>query len=447
VSVRSASRSAVRRVQGTLTILRTLRGQHRVPYLPPERLHELRDQRVRETVLYAAEYVPFYRDHFRRERIDPRELRSADDLAQLPLLDKASVHGRLDRFRSHAFRESEVVSVKTSGRSGAWLEVWHDRRSLLAGIAYSERERAVEAHFAGRHYRYPVLEIRAADSSVQQVQRVYRGASFRPLRPRVYLIAIETPTEEVVGILNRKRPAVLRTYGSYADVFFRVVDAEQLDVVLPRVVAYAGDAMSAPARAFVEERFGVPVLSRYGAVEAPRIGFFCEERSGFHLNEDIGHVRLVTPDGRDAPAGEVVISNLVNRGCVLLNYRLGDFAHWVDGPCACGRTLRRIGDLEGRVAEVLRLDGGRLVHQYAIWHALTSIAELVNFQLVQVEPQRFELRLQPASRGRYEHVAGEAAARVRRLLPDCVVDPAHAAQLDLERRNGKLERIVPLPGR
>jgi phenylacetate-CoA ligase len=247
-----------------------------------------------------------------------------------------------------------------------------------------------------------------------------------------------------VAFLNRERPAVVRTYGSYADVFFRVVDAEQIAVALPRVLSYGGDAMSATSRAFIEERFGVPVISRYGAVEAPRLGFSCEVRSGFHINEDLGHVRLITPDGRDAPAGEVVVSNLVNRGSVLLNYRLGDFAHWLDERCACGRTLPRIGDLEGRVAEVLRLDGGRLVHQYAVWHTLTAIEELINFQLVQVEPHRFELRLQPAARERYGSVAAEATARVESLLPDCLVVPVHAEQLDLERRSGKLRRIVPL---
>ena len=219
--------------------------------------------------------------------------------------------------------------------------------------------------------------------------------------------------------------------------------SEGLEVTLPRVVVYGGDAMSAEARAFVEARFGVLVISRYGAVEAPRLGFTCEERRGLHVNDDLCHVRLLDSEGREAAAGEVVVSNLVNRGTVLLNYRLGDFAHWLDEPCKCSRTLRRIGDLEGRVAEVLRLDGGRLVHQYAIWHALTSLPELVNFQLVQREPRRFDLRLQADAAG-YDRVAAVATARVRKLLLDCVVEPSRAEHLDIERRSGKLRRIVPL---
>ena len=83
------------------------------------------------------------------------------------------------------------------------------------------------------------------------------------------------------------------------------------------------------------------------------------------------------------------ISNLANRGTLLLNYRLGDYARFAQGACPCGRTLRRLEGLEGRVAEVLRLGNG-FVHQYAIWHALTAIDDLVNFQLVQLKRRRFE---------------------------------------------------------
>ena len=45
----------------------------------------------------------------------------------------------------------------------------------------------------------------------------------------------------------------------------------------------------------------------------------------------------------------MVISNLVNRGAVLLNYRLGDVASLSTGKCSCGRILLMLSELEGRV--------------------------------------------------------------------------------------------------
>jgi len=42
--------------------------------------------------------------------------------------------------------------------------------------------------------------------------------------------------------------------------------------------------MTDPGKAFIEREFSVPVLSMYNAVEAFKIGFFCEARHGFHLS-------------------------------------------------------------------------------------------------------------------------------------------------------------------
>ena len=75
--------------------------------------------------------------------------------------------------------------------------------------------------------------------------------------------------------------------------------------------------------------FGIPAFSIYASVEAPSIGFECKEHRGIHINEDIYPVRIVDGSGRSLPPGErgeVVVSNLVNRAMVLLNYRLGDLA-------------------------------------------------------------------------------------------------------------------------
>jgi phenylacetate-CoA ligase len=436
----------IARARGTMTILRALRGQRRLPYAPRAHIEELRDRRVRETVVYAAEHVPYYRDLFRRHGIDPRELASAADLTRLPLLDRNELQADPNRFRSTAFAERDVLALRSSGRTGVPVCAFHDQGSLLAAIAHSERDRAVEAHFCGRRYRYPVVEIRSEGSTVAFVQGVYRGSSFRPFRPRVHVLSVETPPERVVDELNRLRPAALRAYGSYAEAFFRLLAAKGLHVRLPRVVVYIGDDMSPAAREFIERRFGVPVISRYGAIEALRIGFMCEERDGFHLHEDLCHVRLVDPEGRNVRPGEVgrvVVSNLINRGSVLLNYELEDLARWTDEPCACGRTLHRLLTLEGRVAEVLHLDDGRFVHQYAVWHTLSALDGLVNFQLAQIEPRRFELRLQ-AEPESYERIAPVAVERLADLLPGCRIVVSNHERLELVRRNGKLSRILPL---
>ena len=80
---------AVSKLGGSASIARRLIGQRRFAYLPPEQLAERRDRNVRSIVRYAAATTPFYRDWFREHGVDPREIRRADDLVRLPIIDKA----------------------------------------------------------------------------------------------------------------------------------------------------------------------------------------------------------------------------------------------------------------------------------------------------------------------------------------------------------------------
>jgi phenylacetate-coenzyme A ligase PaaK-like adenylate-forming protein len=440
----------IARARGTLTILRELRDQRRLPFLPRERIHELRDARTRAMIRFAAEHVPYYRDLFRSEGIDPRELRGADDLRRLPLLDKRMVLEDPARFRSPAVARGDGLWVHSNGsRSNLRFGVFHDRRSLLQTIAHGERDRAVESALCGKRVRYTAVEIRDPTATLWKVQRFYERASYRPLRPKRLSIALSEPVDRVVELLNELRPDVVRSHGSYLAAFFRLVEERGLELRAPNAVVYAGDAMPPAARRFVEERFGTAVLSRYGAVEALKIGFTCEERDGFHLCEDLCHLEVVDAQGNrlgSGALGETVISNLVNRGTVLLNYRLEDLVRVTDAPCPCGRTAPRVTEIEGRAADVVYLPNGDLVHQFTIWCAIESLRGLSQYQVAQTDPTRFELRLVVSEADAYERVAREAAGRVRTVLRGLEVQPVRVERLEQDG-SGKIRTLISLPPR
>jgi phenylacetate-coenzyme A ligase PaaK-like adenylate-forming protein len=113
----SAAPKIVSQAAGMTTILRALPGQTRLPFLPREALEDLRDRRVRDTVSYAAEHVPFYRDVFRDEGLDPGEIRTADDLTRLPLV-RDEVLPEARHFRSDAPGARDDVELQSSGTTG-----------------------------------------------------------------------------------------------------------------------------------------------------------------------------------------------------------------------------------------------------------------------------------------------------------------------------------------
>jgi phenylacetate-CoA ligase len=163
------------------------------------------------------------------------------------------------------------------------------------------------------------------------------------------------------------------------------------------------------------------------------------------VHEDLCHVRVVRADGGPVDPGEqgeVVISNLVNRATVLLNYRMGDLGSWSAEPCACGRTLGRLRDLDGRSEDIVRTADGRLVHPRAIWGALKEQPGLLQYQLVQSAGDRFELRLRTHDAAVYERIAPRAVDALRVLLgPSAEIAHARVETLAPEG-GGKFRAVV-----
>jgi phenylacetate-CoA ligase len=201
-------------------------------------------------------------------------------------------------------------------------------------------------------------------------------------------------------------------------------------------------------RAEVAAAFGAPVLSRYNAVEAMKIGFTCETGGGFHVHEDLCHVRVVDRDGRTVPdgtPGQVVLSNLVNSATVLLNYRLADVASFATASCPCGRTLRMLADVDGRVEDVLDLGGGRTLHPRGVWAVVKPHAEVQRYQLVQTGSRTFVLRLVIEADAAYARLAPLLVASLEQLLGPGIQVVAERHRALAAEASGKLRMVVALP--
>lgn len=433
------------RVAGTLTVLREWRGGMRTPLRPADEVARARDERVRAMVEEASASVPHYREQFRELGIDPREIRTADDLARLPLLDRATVAAEPARLRSAAVAGEDVSIVHTSGVTGEPLPIAHDRASLLRNIVWSRRESRPVSSFGVPAFGGSVVAVLEPEATARQVDRANRGLAWRPGRPKKTVVSTDDPLDVAVAAIEEAKPDLVVGFGSYLELLFRTVAAQGGLAHLPKVIRYGADAMTGYGRGEIERALGIPVLAGYGAAESLRLGYVCEQRSGFHLHDDILHVVVVDESGAAVPdgaTGELVISNLVNRGTVLLNYRLGDLGRIERDACPCGRASPRIVEIVGRTADVVRLPGGRRLTPDEVARC-AEVAEVVRFQLVERAAGRFELRLRTVDAEPADSVREAVASRVRGLLDgaevEVVIDQGLAAGT-----GGKFRPVVPL---
>ena len=437
--------SPLKRAYGSVVVVANVRGQRRVPFLPREKVERRRDAAVRRTVAYAANTVPYYRKLFASEGIDPREIRGAEDLERLPILDRGLVRRQPELFLSDSRRARNCLTFTTTGTTGTPLRISHDRRSLLANIGFGERERAPVIEGTGGSFRPKELYVGNETSTMKDVVAFYEQNTFMPARPRRRFVSVREPIERVAALTRLERPDVLVGYGGWIQLFFSTVAARGLEIHPPKMVMYMAEALPHGGREQIEGTFGIPVMSRYSAAEAFKIAFYCERRTGFHLHEDLCHVRAVRDDGATAAPGEVgrlVLSNLVNRASVLLNYPIGDLGAIAAEPCTCGRSFRLLSELEGRVEDILRLADGRFVHPRAVWQVFQGDPEVLQYQLTQHEPDRFELRLATVDVHAYERAEARARPLLETLLgPDARIEARRVSESE-PRGDGKFRAVA-----
>jgi len=444
------------KTHGNMVVLANLSSDRGMPHLRRDRILRMRDRRLRRMVRYAATTVPYYRDLFRRLRIHPQDLMGPSDLDSLPLVDKKALFADPAQFVSESVDGLRSLPFLTNGTTTTRLEIRHDPGSLLANMAFGERERKTFTKTLGKSGVSREAVISYKSSTFRQVNRYYRDSTWFPVRPNRLMLSVEDRLDQLVDAINAFRPELIRGYGSHLETFFRLVSLRGIDLHRPRILLTVSDAMTAPGREFVENEFGVKVFSLYNAVEAFKIGFTCETSRGYHIHEDLCHLKIVGPDGVRVPngkTGEIVISNLVNRGTVLLNYRLGDMGAMATEPCPCGCPLPLLEHLHGRVGDVLVLENGSLIHQSSVWGVMRTVPDVLRYQLIQIEPERFEIKILAADRVTFGRIAPDIETLLKGLLGNMAVDPVFAPELAnlvptkfrpvISRCSGRMEPALP----
>jgi phenylacetate-CoA ligase len=437
------------RVMWTMYLARHWRGQSRFPYRPAAAIERAQSRRVREMVSHAFRTVPYYRETIKRLSLVPHEFRSARDLSRLPLIEPDQLQRDPEYFQSDSHRMGEDLESRSGGSTGAPRGVKWDTAAIFQNAAHAERERSIIAKAVGRFVQYRESVIASQYGTEREIQDLYAKRAVLPSRSRVqyqHLSLLDSP-EKNVALLNEFKPDVIRSYGSYLDRLFTHVHGTGAEFHKPKVVFYDADELPERARKLIADDFGVCILSAYQAVEAFKIGFECEQHSGIHLNSDLYPVRLVDDDVNEVAegeSGEVVLSNLVNRATVLLNYRLGDVAHMLPTGCACGRTLPLMSFIEGRTDDWLTLLSGDAVHPQSIRTLFTNEKEVSQYQVIQRRLDHFTVAIAGIAENAIlaERIVGRFKTRFGQQVS---VDVSFVASIE-PSVGGKIRPVISLVG-
>lgn len=419
MSDRSALPSLARRAVLAARFTAAAVPEWRLPFRSRATIEHAQRRRLRAAVAHAYEHVPYYRETMRRLGLQPSDLRTAPDLAKLPLIEREQLQRDPEYFVSRAQPVADYVEAQTSASTGEPVKFFRYVPGVSRQVLGFERMEPMLARLSGKRWRRREALL-VPPSSGTSAANTDPDVQWLGLHLRVVCstFSLFEPPADVAPRIERFRPDLIRGYGSYIEALYAHLLSGKRPVHRPKVVIFVADPVSDPIRRMIREELGVPVLSLYQAVESGIVGWECEHQSGHHLNIDLCPIRIVDANRREVTpgeSGEVVISNLVNRGTMLLNYLLGDLARRLPGRCECGRSLPLLSEVEGRTTDWLWSASGRPMHPQTLRGILRAVDGVRRFQLVQGRPGHVRVITVAAPGADRENIRARVLEEARRF--------------------------------
>lgn len=352
-------------------------------WLSPESLQDLAAARLRAMVAFSVEYVPHYRSQFAELGLMPSDIRSAADLAVLPVLSKETVRAHPERFQPARLRE-RVVTQSTGGTTGTPL------RYQVSASAMQYNYAAYEVRF--RRWAGVALGDRMASINGRKVVPVEQldppfwrhNLAFNQLYLSAYHLT-EKNLPAYLDRLERYRPEVIVGYVSSIHLIADYIIRQGFEGrILPRSVMVSSETLFPWMRDDIEQAFGCPVFDGYGLGELTALITQCSH-GGMHISPEYGVVESVEVDGEN----HLVSTGLFNKAMPLLRYDTGDLVEWADSSttCPCGRGLPLVGKVLGRADDYILTPDGRFVGPAPLSLAFQSVSGIREAQIHQETPE------------------------------------------------------------
>lgn len=405
--------------------------------------------KLRETIKWCYEKIPFYQGAFDARGIKPEELTKLEDLRKFPFTIKNDLRDNYP-FKLCAVPMSEVVRVHaSSGTTGKPITGPYTRQDLedwgecMARMLWAQGVRPDDVF--QNAYGYGLFT---------------GGLGYHQGATKIGCAVVPTSsgmTERQLMLMKDFGATVLGCTPTYA--LTMAEKAEKLGMNMRewplRIGTFGAEPWSVAMRREIEERMGIKAHEAYGLTEmmGPGVAFSCAEYN-LHINEDHAYPEIIDPVTEmplpDGQPGELVFTALQRRAMPLIRYRTKDITALRRQPCACGRTLVIFEKITGRYDDMLIISGVN-VFPSQIETILMEFEEVEPHYLIRVFKKGYldamsvevETKEEIYARGpeKLEEIGRKLTARVYQVVGIHI--PVSVAPFNsIARSEGKAKRVI-----
>jgi len=366
-------------IRDSVRIAVQLASAGRSQWWAENRIRRHQDQKLVDTLRYAVERVPHYRDL----GLKADQITSAADLEHFPVLTKSTLQENQVKLLADGVTLDTCKTSITSGSTGEPTTSAFDRNTWLL-CKYTLKIRRLLAYGVGIGKRV-LLVSEMHPEEIADSSRVFGSGLLFGQR----YVSIHQPVSHGLHELRSFRPHAIYAFPSYLAELLEYCERQQ--EILPSLgtIFTSSEVLSEGLRQRLMNAFSADVCDVYGNTEFKEVAWQCRSKR-YHVNFESTWVETI--DDAEDGFGTVLLTTLVNRAMPLIRYRVGDRVRMGTGQCDCGRNGPWLAAVSGREVDMLILADDRRLSPYL----LTSIIELDpgirRYQIVQSTPSELTIR-------------------------------------------------------
>lgn len=351
-------------------------------------------KKLRELLIHANNNVPFYRKMFNENKINPSEIKSTDDLSQLPIINKDIINENLKNLLSKNYKKNELIKSMTGGSSGNPLNFYIDRNWMASNMGAAYRSWS----WAGYHPGNKMLYLWGAQRDLKKPNKIglIRDKLLRVVKLNAFRLTNQNMAE-YAKIINKFKPKIINSYSSSIFTFAEYIHNNKIELYKPNAILTTADMISEQKRNFVRDVFNCELLDYYSGRETSFQAAECPEHNGYHMAIENAVVEFLK-DGKPVSPGEpgkIVITDLTNYATPLIRYEIGDIGIPSDENCSCGIKLPLMKSVKGRILDnIITPDGkniGGVFFRTII--AKYNFSGIKRYQIIQTEINQLLMKI------------------------------------------------------
>ena len=359
-----------------------------IPHIEKQSLETIKafqELKLQEVLHYVNTYSVYYKNLFQKHKIEVSNIKSLEDLQQIPTTTKEDLQRFNDDFL--CVPTHKIIDFATTSGTLGDPVTFGLTDNDLDRLAYNE---AISFDCAG------IKEGEIVQLMTTMDRRFMAGLAYflglRKMKVGIIRVGAGIPELQWDSILKYKPtylitvPSFLLKLIEYAD--YQGINYNNLGIKGAICIGESlrnQDFSNSILAEKIASKWNIKLFSTYASTEMSTAFTECEHGVGGHHHPELIIVEVLDDENKpvkEGESGELTITTIGVEAMPLIRFKTGDIVKLHTNSCACGRNTLRVGPVVGRKQQMIKYKGTTL-YPPAMNDVLNDFENIENY-LIQI---------------------------------------------------------------